>query len=121
MMQPTCGTTRLESQGPDDRTIRLRTLPGQLPELGSLVCHIPGLKVVMPSTPTMQGLMKAAIRDGNQSSFSNTCTVPRGSGGGPGRGLHRAHRVAEVKRPGKDVTVVAAALMMHRTLNVAKS
>jgi pyruvate/2-oxoglutarate/acetoin dehydrogenase E1 component len=29
--------------------------------------------------------------------------------------------VAEVKRPGKDVTVVAAALMMHRTLNVAKS
>jgi len=84
--------------------------------------HVPGLKVVMPSTPyDAKGLMKAAIRDDNPVLFFEHMYLYHGIRGEvPEEDYTVPIGVAEVKRPGKDVTVVTAALMMHRTMNVAK-
>jgi len=84
--------------------------------------HVPGLKVVMPSTPyDAKGLMKSAIRDDNPVMFLEHMFLYHGIRGEvPEEEYTVSIGVAEVKRPGKDVTVVATALMMHRSLNVAR-
>ena len=82
--------------------------------------HAPGLKVVMPSTPAdAKGLLKSAIRDDDPVIFfehrllyAMTGPVPEGEYAIP---LGQA----EVKREGKDVTVVATAVMVHKALEAA--
>jgi acetoin:2,6-dichlorophenolindophenol oxidoreductase subunit beta len=83
--------------------------------------HVPGLKVVMPSTPyDAKGLMKAAIRDDNPVLFVEHMYLYHGLRGEvPEEDYTVPLGVAEVKRPGRDVTVVATALMLHRAMNVA--
>lgn len=83
--------------------------------------HIPGLKVVMPSTPQdAKGLLKSSIRDDNPVIFiEHKClynhkgevdegdfTIPLGK--------------AEIKREGKDLTIIAMSLMVSKALNVAE-
>ncbi|HHV58628.1 MAG TPA: alpha-ketoacid dehydrogenase subunit beta [Firmicutes bacterium] len=83
--------------------------------------HVPGLKVVMPSTPAdAKGLLAAAIRDDNPVMFFEhkllypvKDAVPEGEYVVP---LGRA----EVKREGGDVTVVATSLMVMRALEAAE-
>jgi len=84
--------------------------------------HVPGLKVVMPSTPyDAKGLMKAAIRDDNPVLFFEHMYLYHGIRGEvPEEDYSVPIGVAEVKQPGRDVTVVATALMMHRSLNAAR-
>jgi len=90
--------------------------------LYSIFAHVPGLKVVVPSTPyDAKGLLINAIRDDDPIIFcehkglydsvkglvpEEPYTVPFGK--------------AKIKREGQDVTVVATALMMHKALNAAK-
>jgi pyruvate/2-oxoglutarate/acetoin dehydrogenase E1 component len=85
-------------------------------------CHIPGLKVVTPSTPAdAKGLLKAAIRDDNPVIFlehkvlyftkgpvpvDQDFTVPLG--------------VADVKRTGQHVTVVGVHTMVGKALQAAE-
>ncbi len=79
--------------------------------------HIPGLKVVAPSTPKdAKGLLKSAIRDNSPvifiehgSLYSLTGSVPEGDYTVP-LGL------PEIKREGKDVTVVTYSFMVHKAL-----
>lgn len=88
-----------------------------------LLMSIPGLKIVSSATPyDEKGLLKSAIRDDNPVFVSHhkmlmftgvkgpvpdeEYTIPLGK--------------ADVKREGKDVTIVAWALMMHRALAAAK-
>ena len=87
----------------------------------AMVLNNPGIKLVLPSTPTdAKGLMKAAIRDNNPVCFffHKKCmpmkeevtddvefVIPLG--------------VAEIKRPGEDVTVVATSYMVHLALEAA--
>jgi pyruvate dehydrogenase E1 component beta subunit len=87
----------------------------------SYYAYVPGLKVVMPSTPAdAKGLLKAAIRDDNPIIFmesevlySVTGEVPPGEYVIPiGKG--------EIKRPGKDITIVAWSKMLHTALDAAK-
>jgi acetoin:2,6-dichlorophenolindophenol oxidoreductase subunit beta len=83
--------------------------------------HVPGLKVACPSTPAdAKGLFKAAIRDDNpvlifedRLLYTATGPVPAGDHVVP-LGL------AEVKRAGRDVTVVAIGRMVTRALAAAE-
>jgi len=82
--------------------------------------HVPGLKVVMPANAyDLKGLLKASIRDDNPVIFiehkllyATSCEVPRKSNVLP---LGKA----EVKRPGKDVTIVANSRMVQFSLAAA--
>jgi len=86
-----------------------------------LFAHIPGLKVVMPSTPyDAKGLMKASLNDKNpiifiehKGLYFKKGEVPEGEYAVPiGKG--------EIKRQGGDVTVVATSLMVHYALSAAE-
>lgn len=105
----------------------VRTRFGDGPYRGHPQCfeawfmHVPGLKVVIPSTPTdAYALMRAAIRDDNPVLFFEHMY------------LYHALREeiappatapligeAAVRRPGRDVTVAATAWMVHKALAAA--
>ena len=89
--------------------------------LYSIFTHIPGLKIVVPSTPyDAKGLLATSIRDDNPVMFfehklmydlngpveEDPYTIPLG--------------VADIKREGSDVTVVALGRMVHLALDAAK-
>jgi acetoin:2,6-dichlorophenolindophenol oxidoreductase subunit beta len=89
--------------------------------LHAWAAHVPGLKVVMPSTPAdAKGLMLAAIRDDNPVVFfedrmlynlrdvvpEDDAIVPIGS--------------AAIKRSGNDVTIIATSRMVHVALSAAE-
>ncbi len=88
--------------------------------LESLYAHVPGLKVVTPSTPAdAKGLLKAAIRDDNPVVFIESEVMYALKGDVP-VGEHVVPLgVADVKRPGRDVTLVAWSKMVHTALKAA--
>ena len=107
--------------------LTIRTKVGEGPYGGHPQCfeawftHVPGLKVVMPSTPAdAKGLMKAAIRDDDPVLFFEHMYLYHGVRDVVPDGEHLVPiGRAEVKRPGKDVTVAATAWMVHRALQAA--
>jgi pyruvate dehydrogenase E1 component beta subunit len=92
--------------------------------LESYYAHVPGLKVVMPSTAKdAKGLLKTAIRDDNpvvfmegETLYNTTWEVPEG---GPDDHLIPIG-VADVKREGKDITLIAWSKMVWTCLDAAK-
>jgi len=83
--------------------------------------HTPGLKVVMPSTPEdAKGLLKTSIRDDNPVLFIEHKLLYNEKGPVPEDEYTIPLGVADVKRPGKDVTVIATSRMMLRSLNAAE-
>jgi pyruvate dehydrogenase E1 component beta subunit len=84
------------------------------------VAHVPGLKVVLPSTPAdAKGLLKAAIRDENPVLFFEDKMMYQLKGNVP-EGDHTIPLgVAEIKRPGSDITFVATSSMVHVALAAA--
>ncbi len=94
--------------------------------------HVPGIKLVTPATPyDAKGLLKSAIRDNNVVIFC----VHKHLYGSKGRKLAQSQLssqyvpeeeytiplgVADVKKTGTDVTVVANLLMLHHALNAAE-
>ena len=84
--------------------------------------HVPGLKVVMPSTPAdAKGLMKAAIRDDDPVLFFEHMYLYHGVRDEVPEGEHLVPiGRAAVRRPGRDVTVAATAWMVHRALQAAR-
>jgi pyruvate dehydrogenase E1 component beta subunit len=86
----------------------------------SIYCHFPGLKVVVPSTPyDAKGLLKASIRDDNPVVFLEQKLLYRKSGPVPEQDYVVPLGRAEVKRPGKDLTVVTWGRMVPMCLEVA--
>lgn len=85
--------------------------------------HVPGLKVVMPSTPyDAKGLLISAIRDDNPVVFlehKGLYFLP-GDADVPDESYTIPIGKADVKREGSDVTVVATATMVHVALGVAE-
>jgi len=82
--------------------------------------HVPGLKVVMPSTPyDAKGLLKAAIRDDNPVIFFEQKILYGVKGLVPGEDYVIPLGRAEVKREGGDVTIIATGLMVQRALEAA--
>lgn len=90
--------------------------------LESWFTHVPGLKVVYPSTPSdAKGLLKAAIRDDNPVLFCEHKTLLPTKGSVPASGDHVVPLGrAEVKRPGTEVTVVAYGRMVPVVLEAAE-
>jgi pyruvate dehydrogenase E1 component beta subunit len=83
--------------------------------------NIQGLKIVAPSTPyDAKGLLKAAIREDNPVVFLTHKMLGGVAGQVPDGDFTVPLGKAEVKREGKDVTVVTLALMVHRALSAAQ-
>ena len=83
--------------------------------------HVPGLKVVMPSTPyDAKGLLLAAIRDDNPVIFIEHKLLYKTKGPVPEESYTVPLGSAEVKRPGRDLTIVATAVMVKRSLEAAQ-
>ena len=88
--------------------------------LEALLCHIPGLKVVMPSEPAdAKGLLTSAIRDDNPVFFVMHKRCSRISAAVPEGEYTVPIGSARVARAGSDVTVVATAYMVHEALEAA--
>ncbi|MFO7152324.1 MAG: alpha-ketoacid dehydrogenase subunit beta [Bacillota bacterium] len=86
-----------------------------------VLAHFPGLKVVMPSTPyDVKGLIKAAIRDDNPVVFAEHKLLYRVKGEVPDEEYVIPLGQADVKRRGKDITIVAGSIMVIRALEAAK-
>jgi len=90
--------------------------------LQSLYAHFPGLKVVAPSTPADgKGLLKSAIRDDNPVLFLES-EMMYGLKGEVPEGEHIIPLgLADVKRPGKDVTVVTYSKPVRMVLEAAEA
>ncbi|MDI3481600.1 MAG: acetoin:2,6-dichlorophenolindophenol oxidoreductase subunit beta [Tepidanaerobacteraceae bacterium] len=87
----------------------------------AVFAHFPGLKVVMPSTPyDVKGLIKASIRDDNPVVFAEHKLLYRVKGEVPDEEYIVPLGKADVKRKGKDITVVAGSIMVIRALEAAK-
>lgn len=88
----------------------------------AIVGHIPGLKVVMPSTPRdAKGLLKSAIRDDNPVVFIEHIALHRLKEEIEDEEILIPIGKADVKRQGRDVTVVASGLMVARALAAAET
>lgn len=83
--------------------------------------HIPGLKVVMPSSPyDVKGLLISSIRDDNAVVFVEHKLLYRMKGQVPEEPYTIPLGVAEVKREGRDLTIVATSIMVLRSLEAAE-
>ena len=82
---------------------------------------VPGLKLAMPSTPAdAKGLMTSAIRDDNPVVYLHHYMLTIDKGEVPEGEYVIPFGVADVKRPGSDVTIVATAWMVKKSLAAAE-
>ena len=82
--------------------------------------HVPGLKVIVPSTPyDAKGLLKAAIRDDNPCVFFEDKMMYKLKGPVPEEDYTIRLGVADVKRVGSDITIVATSSMVQVALGAA--
>src|SRR5207244_7650327 len=89
--------------------------------LQAWVAHVPGLKVVLPSTPyDAKGLLKAAIRDDNPVVFVEDKMDYRVTGAVPAEDYTVPLGVADVKRQGDDVTLIGTSSMVRVCLEAAE-
>jgi len=89
--------------------------------LQAWVSHIPGLKVALPSGPyEAKGLMKTAIRDDSPVVIFEDKMMYRVKGPVPEEDYTVPFGVAEIKRPGTDLTIVATSSMVQVALGAAK-
>jgi pyruvate dehydrogenase E1 component beta subunit len=108
-------------RGPGGPAVQVSSQHSQ--SLESLYAHIPGLKVVMPSTAAdAKGLLKTAIRDENpvvfiegETLYNTTWEVP------DDEDYLIPFGKADVKREGKDVTLIAWSKMVWTCLDAAKA
>ena len=84
--------------------------------------HVPGLKVVVPSTPyDAKGLFKAAVRDDNPVViFEHKISYRKVKGPVPDEDYIIPLGVADVKREGTDITLVALSSMVQTALGAAQ-
>jgi pyruvate dehydrogenase E1 component beta subunit len=89
--------------------------------LQAWVSHVPGLKVALPSTPhDAKGLMKAAIRDDSPVVIFEDKMMYRMKGPVAEGDFTIPFGVADVKRVGRDITIVATSSMVQVALGAAK-
>jgi pyruvate/2-oxoglutarate/acetoin dehydrogenase E1 component len=84
--------------------------------------HVPGLLVVMPSTPyDAKGLLKTAIRDNNPIMFIEHKLLYTEEGEIPDTEYTIPFGEADIKREGEDVTIVATSRMVLKVLEAAET
>ena len=90
--------------------------------LEAMLCHIPGLKVVVPSTPyDAKGLLKTAIRDNNPVIFLEQKLLYRTKGMVPSGEYTIPLGKADIKRIGTDCTIVTYGRMVQTCLRAAET
>ena len=88
--------------------------------LQAWLSHVPGLRVVLPSTPyDAKGLLKTAIRDNNPVIFFEDKMMFRLKGPVPVEEYTIPFGVADIKREGQDITIVATSSMVQVALGAA--
>jgi 2-oxoisovalerate dehydrogenase E1 component beta subunit len=107
-------------RGPSGGGFRGGPFHSQNPE--AWFTHVPGLKVVQPSTPyDAKGLLKAAIRDNNPVVyFEHKHLYRRIREEIPDDDFIVPLGVADIKRPGRDLTIVTYGAMVHESLAAAE-
>ncbi len=89
--------------------------------LHAWMSHVPGLKVVVPSTPyDAKGLLKTAIRDQNPVVFFEDKMMYKLKGPVPEAEYTIPFGQADVKRPGNDITLVATSSMVQVAMGAAE-
>lgn len=87
----------------------------------SLFMHSPGMTIICPTTPAdAKGLLKSAIRSDNPILFCEHKQLYQTKGEVPEGDYTIPIGVADVKKAGKDVTVIAVGLMVRRALEAAE-
>jgi len=82
--------------------------------------HVPGLKVVMPSTPyDAKGLLKTAIRDENPVVFFEDKMSYKEKGPVPAEDYTIPFGIADIKREGDDISLIATSSMVQVALGAA--
>ncbi|HUI72306.1 MAG TPA: pyruvate dehydrogenase complex E1 component subunit beta [Spirochaetia bacterium] len=90
--------------------------------LQSIYAHVPGLKVVAPSNPAdAKGLLKASIRDDNPVVFLEAELMYSWKGEVPEGELVIPLGTADIKRPGKDVTIIGFSKPLRIVLEAAEA
>jgi pyruvate/2-oxoglutarate/acetoin dehydrogenase E1 component len=88
--------------------------------LHAWLSHVPGLKVVLPSTPyDAKGLLKTAIRDENPVVFFEDKMMYKLKGPVPTEEYTIPFGLADIKRAGDDITIVATSSMVQVALSAA--
>ena len=83
--------------------------------------NVPGIKVMAPSTPAdAKGMLISAIRDNNPVLFMEHKLLYRTKGPVPEESYSIPLQSAEVKREGRDLTIVAYSIMVPRALEAAE-
>ena len=83
--------------------------------------NAPGIRVVIPSTPyDLKGLLKTAIRSDDPVLFIEHEMLYNTKGEVPDGDYLLPFGVAEIKRPGRDVTIIAWSKMLHEALRAAE-
>lgn len=89
--------------------------------LEQMYCHVPGLKVIVPSTPyDAKGLLKTAIRDNNCCIFLEPKLLYRTKGMVPEEEYTIPLGVADIKREGKDLSIITYGRQVQMSLEVAE-
>jgi pyruvate dehydrogenase E1 component beta subunit len=96
--------------------------PQHSQSLEAWFAHVPGLKVVMPATPAdAKGLLKSAIRDDDPVLFLEHKALYAMSGQVPEEEYLVPLGKADIRRTGKDVTIVTASRMVQQALDAAET
>ncbi len=89
--------------------------------LEAIFCHMPGLKVVMPSNPyDAKGLLKTALRDNNPVLFFEHKNLYNIKGEVPEGEYAVPFGKADIKIEGKDITIIATSFMVIRAMEAAQ-
>ena len=87
----------------------------------SLLWNCPGLEIVIPSTPyDAKGLMRTALKSRNPTMFIDNTRLSAMQGEVPEEDYAIPFGVADIKRAGRDVTLVATSRLVHVALSAAE-
>lgn len=87
----------------------------------AIYAHIPGIKVVMPSTPyDVKGLLRSSVYDGNPVVFVDDRWLYKIEGDVPEKRYSVQIGKGKIRRKGKDLTIVATSYLVHEALEAAE-
>ena len=119
-MQPEGNECCVVARLPSGAGLRAAAQHSQCTE--ALLMNIPGLKIAIPSTPAdFKGMLKYAIRGKDPVAFFEHKLLYGIKGEVPEEDYVIPFGLADVKREGKDVTVIATQMMVHKSLAVAET
>lgn len=106
-------------RGPNGAGVQLSAQHSQ--SLEAIYAHVPGLVVAMPATPTeAKGLLRTALRGNDPVIYMEHAALYSLKEEVPDGEFMMPFGVAEIARPGRDVTIVAYSRMLHIALEAAE-